>query len=127
MACTINVFDTNFAHCEFMDAVIKPKLVKYVRNVPEWNGITLFTDNCLHLSRYVKSKYKIAVLLEPPAVHPHAYENVKNSEDDFDYIFTFIKDMCKNSKKYVYYAPGCPSTFIRELDWEVEVMHWVKI
>lgn len=117
MVCTINVFDTNFAHCEFMDAVIKPKLVKYVRNVTDWDGVTLFTDNCFHIAKYVKSKYKIAVLLEPPAIHPHAYENVKNFEDDFDYIFTFVKDMCKKSKKYVYYAPGPSSTFIREIDW----------
>lgn len=116
MVCIINVFDTNFSHCEFMDAVIKPKLVKYVRNVRDWGGVTLFTDNCFHISKHVKSKYKIAVLLEPHAIHPHAYENVKNFEDDFDYIFTFMKDMCK-TKKYIYYSPGPSSTFIRELDW----------
>lgn len=117
MVLTINVFDTNFAHCEFMDAVITPKLVRYVRNIQNWNGITLFTDNCFHIAKHVNSKYKIAVLLEPPAIHKHAYENIKHFENDFDYIFTFIKDLCKNSKKYVYYSPGPSSTFIKEPDW----------
>lgn len=127
MVTTINVFDTNFSHCEFMDAVVKPKLVKYVRNIQNWDGVTLFTDNCFHMVKYINSKYKIAVLLEPPAIHPHAYESIKTFENDFDYIFTFVKDLCKDSKKYIYYAPGPSSTFIKEIDWSTHENEKTKL
>lgn len=118
----LNLYDTNFAHQEFMDAIVKAKLVKYIRNQDNWNGITLFTDNCIIKASEVNSKYKIAIILEPPSIHSHAYNNVLMMEDHFDYIFTFIHDIlsvAKNKNKYIFYYPGPSSTFIPVEEWNI--------
>ena len=54
----------------------------------EFDGVTVFTDKSFagQAPDSVKSKYKVAWLIECRGVHPRAYEAIINFEDKFDYI-----------------------------------------
>tara|TARA_R100000152_G_C6718381_1_gene144773 strand:+ start:63 stop:893 length:831 start_codon:yes stop_codon:yes gene_type:complete len=87
----------------------EPKYVKYVRNQPEWDGITYFTDKELPLAASVKSKYKIGILFEPREFMPQIYKNIKIYEDFYDFIFTFDEKLLKrNPKKYFFSCASMP-------------------
>ena len=49
----------------------------------------------------VKSKYKVAWLVECKGVHSFAYDHIVNYENKFDYIFTFDQDLLDRGPKYV--------------------------
>ena len=70
---------------------------------PEFEGVAVFTDKDI-MSPWVdqvKSKYKVAWLVECRGVHPFAYKHIIDCEDKFDYIFTFDKDLLNRGPKYV--------------------------
>ena len=60
----VNLWDKEFAHSLAQDGfdtcshLVKPTKIEYVRNQMEWDGITLFTNNCLDMVDKVKSKVK---------------------------------------------------------------------
>jgi hypothetical protein len=110
----VNLFDTNFAHtadligCLTSTYVYPPTKLEWVYRQMEFDGITVFTDSMIFDSvvDQVKSKMKIAWLMEPPAIHPWAYENIINVENKFDYILTFEPTLLKRSDKYIKYIVG---------------------
>ncbi len=110
----VNLWDTEFKHSleeQGYDGASyrkKPKKIEYIRNQEEWDGITLFTNNCLDKVLTVKSKIKIAWMIEARVILPNSYENLMKLENEFDYIFTYYEDLLKrDTKKYLPYIMGC--------------------
>ena len=104
----VNAFDMCFAH-SYAPHDRRPSKVVYKRPPSlEYDGVSLFTnDVCLLDTREVKSKYKIAWLLEPPAIKPQVYEHIQAVEDNFDYILTFDPDRYGNGKYKKCYWGAC--------------------
>jgi hypothetical protein len=108
----INRLDQTAIHETFMASALaagnpkgpypKPKLVEYVRDKQEWNGITYFTDKMLHLAPNVVSDIKVAFLLEPKSFMPQIYETIKLYEDHYDLIFTYDEELLNRGPKYTF-------------------------
>jgi hypothetical protein len=103
----VNLWDIEFAHSIAQDGfdscshLVKPTKIEYVRNQMEWDGITLFTNNCLDMVDKVKSKVKIAWPVEARAITPQLYDKLIELEDKFDYILTWYQDLLdRNPAKY---------------------------
>jgi hypothetical protein len=110
----VNLWDKEFAHTEkqlgFDGAGYnkKPTKIQYVRNQLEWDGITLFTNSCLEKVDEVKSKIKVAWMLEARSINTKSYEVLQKLEDKFDYILTYYEDLLeRNPTKYLAYIMGC--------------------
>ena len=87
----------------------EPKFVDYVFGKNNWDGITYFTDKTLHMAQIAKSKYKIAILLEPREFMPQIYKQILLYENFFDVILTFDDQLLNlNNKKYVFLPGGMP-------------------
>jgi hypothetical protein len=110
----VNLWDTEFRHSleeQGYDGASyrhKPSKIDYVRNQLQWDGITLFTNNCLDKVVEVSSPIKIAWMIEARAIFPSSYEKLMELEDKFDYIITYYEDLLKrDTKKYLPYVMGC--------------------
>lgn len=64
--------------------------MKFVRDRVKYEGITLFTDECItnRISNQIISKYKIGWLMEPRSIQPQQYNKIDMYIDDFDFIMT---------------------------------------
>ena len=103
--CLINFFDSTVPLNDKWSNIWWPaESVEYVRPPKlEWDGISVFTDNFLlneNLLKSVKSKWKIAWLIEPPQIFNAGYENIHHVEGYYDYIFTYNESLLKRSEKY---------------------------
>ena len=92
----VNLFDEAFLH------LAKPngryshvhqkisKHVKYVRNLPNFDGITLFTENYLssNIPSQVTSKYKIGWIMESREIYSPPYETFESYKDKYDFVLT---------------------------------------
>jgi hypothetical protein len=101
----INFFDNTIPLKDDYVNIFKPcENISYVRPAKyEWDGITVFTDMLIlneNLLKSVKSKWKIAWLLEPPQIFPHTYQNIVNFEDYFDFIYTYDERLLIRGEKY---------------------------
>lgn len=86
----------------------KPKLVSYTKEKANWNGVTIFTDKVLQIAPQVKSRFKVAVMVEPRELLPQIYDTVITVEDEYDLIFTHEKSLLeRNPDKYVFFPPDC--------------------
>lgn len=87
-----------------------PKFVRYVRDKASWPGITYITDKLLHVAPQVQSKFKVAILQEPPELLPQIYEVIQQYEEHYDVIFTYVQELIDhNPEKYVFYPPDMPA------------------
>jgi hypothetical protein len=110
----INVFDREFIHTLDIVGYItstyytKPKGLVWINKKMDYDGITIFTDSYLSdpIVDVVKSKIKIFLLLEPPALNPSGYDNITNNEHKFDYILTYDEELLNKGGKYVKYIVG---------------------
>jgi len=106
----INIFDVDFAHATSSVHGKIPKKFDYIRNQMDWDGITVFTNDLVFSKAVdtVKSKYKIAWLLEPKSIKSSIYEFIERVEHKFDYVITHDDYLLGKSKKYIF-APvgGC--------------------
>lgn len=109
MVLTVNLFDRDFAHAREMhgcDAcgVLPASKIRYVRDQMNWDGITLFTDQCMSYVDQVQSHIKIAWIIEPPVIRNVWYINHKQLEEKFDYILTYDQSLIDNNPhKYIKY------------------------
>ena len=93
---TINLIDHAFAHLHVDSGRYSSvhgkisKHIKYVRNQRDFDGVTIFTDGCIHPQTIsqVKSTHKIAWLIENRYVNPHAYNIIPHCIDQLDYVLT---------------------------------------
>lgn len=97
----VNLFDGNFSHtldvCGYITSTYftKPKKMVWENKLMEYDGITVFTDGYINdpIVDAVKSKIKIAWLVEPRSIDPTMYENIVKVHERFDYILTFDKEL----------------------------------
>lgn len=99
----VNIFDTNFMPYSDSSTLGKaPREFDYVKEVQDFDGVTLFTDHCFPIAKTVKSKYKIAWQVESP-IHSKRqfYPMVRSYADTFDMIFTYDEALiASNPAKY---------------------------
>ncbi len=114
----LNLFDNTFSHTKQLWGYItatgvkmwgKPKDVKFIKNRMDYDGITFFVDDYISeikLVDAVKSKYKVAWLLEPKALKPNPYEAIEKHHDKFDLIITHDKNLINkfNNCKHIQQA-----------------------
>jgi len=108
----VNLFDGNFSHTRGLpgwgyitsQAELAPRSdkIKYIpqqKRFLDYSGVTIFTDRFLNspMVDLVETKYKIAWIQEPPAVHPWAFEVIEKVVDKFDFVFSYDK---KLTEKY---------------------------
>ncbi len=111
---TVNLFDNNFEHTKNIlglytsTYLYPPKEIKWEYRNLKYDGITVFTDSMIFdpVVDTVESNLKIAWIMEPPAIHPHVYNNIINFENKFDYILTFDESLLNRGKKYIKYIVG---------------------
>jgi len=105
----VNLFDSLFNHSFNEDGCYTssfgrcPKEGMWVKNNMVWDGVTVFTDSHFNsdIVDSVKSKIKIAWLLESKAITPKAYDDIVKFEDKFDYILTHDENLLNRNKKYI--------------------------
>jgi len=126
----VNIFDKTCAHhvrdLGYFTSTEgrKPKKIQFVHDQNPYDGITLFTDNCiLGDVNSVVSPIKIAWCLESPAVMSHVHNNIHLVAHKFDYVLTYRDDLIvADSKKFIPNSPG--GSFI--LDGDISLYTSVK-
>jgi hypothetical protein len=105
----VNLWDNNFAHSKGEDGFLtatkgrKPLRISYIEKQKDYEGVSVFTDGFLFdpIVQQVKSKYKVAWLIEPPSIYPYIYQRIPQFENNFDYIFTYDSTLLnRNPDKY---------------------------
>lgn len=100
----VNLIDQSVLANSFVESIMRcggskpgilrtPKNIEYVFNKSEWDGISLFTDKMLHVAPQVKSKYKVAILIEPRDLIPSMYQEILKYESFFNLILTYDKEL----------------------------------
>lgn len=93
-----------------------PKNVEYVGPFLDFDGITLFIDECFdsentHIIDKCKSKYKVAWIHEPRPLHNLQNNRLKTLEgmlDKFDFVMTYDEYLLDNyPEKCVYCIDNC--------------------
>jgi|TARA_R110000851_G_scaffold848_3_gene2888 hypothetical protein len=110
----VNLFDKEFIHTKNMlgyitcSDTLKPKKIEWLDGLMEYDGITVFTERFINTTIVdsVKSKIKVAWILEPRAFRPESYLNIIRLEHKFDYILTYDAELLKRSDKYLKYVVG---------------------
>jgi hypothetical protein len=103
----INLFDSSGIKAHPLGGPKKYKYIEYLERENEYDGITIFTDFFIYnnVVDTVKSKIKIAWLLEPKVIYPIIYDIYK-IENKFDYILTFDEDLLNRGNKYKFVPVG---------------------
>ena len=117
MIYEINLFDNAFRHLTTPDGKYSmvhgktPKNMKYIRNEMNYDGLTMFTDDCIYMPYIddIKSKYKAAWLLEPRALQPIIYDRIITVIEKYDFIFTHDKQLINDYPTKAKFVPfgGC--------------------
>ena len=101
--------DRGYPHIGITPFIGAPSLIEWIKPAHQkWDGITIFTDLCIAppYPDMVDSKFKVALIIEPPAVNPTPYEQIKHYEDHYDYIFTYDESLLARGAKYIFYTLG---------------------
>jgi hypothetical protein len=113
----LNLWDMAFKHLETFDGKYSmvhekvPKHIIYTRGHLHYNGITIFTDDCLHedLIRQVDSVHKIGWLIENRNIVPGAYHRIDSYINLLDFVMTndvkLLNDY-PNKTKFVPFGGG---------------------
>ena len=87
------------------------KHIKFVRDIKNYKGITLFIDECLNNGdvKNVITDKKIGWLMETREVYPKRYDEFETYMNNFDYILTHDKDLLNKFPNKTKFAPfgGC--------------------
>lgn len=112
----INLIDNNFGHSFSSTGYKKVESFDYVRNINDFDGVTLFTDRRILDVDKFKSKYKIAWLLESPFHQSHdVLKFIKTCDHKFDMIFCYDENLInRNPDKYK--RTSCGGTAVEKLD-----------
>lgn len=81
--------------------------LKVVKNIQNYNGITVFVDDCIPLVTKISSKKKVAWLIEPPVIKSQGYELLRNPaiQNYFDLILTFDENLVKSNPEKIKLFP----------------------
>ena len=80
--------------------------VRFVRDILDYKGVTIMTDECLdnNISSQITSKHKVGWLMEPRQVQPQRYDQFSTYMNNFDFIMTHDEQLLKeypNKTKHV--------------------------
>lgn len=129
---TVNLWDNLFTHTkdhptfgyitaqgEYAPRTEKLRYVEKQKEFDYGSGITIFTDNFFNkeLIKSIKSPIKIGWIMEPPAIHSHAYASAVECRDELDYVLTFSKELSEKYDNFVLF-PWCHSR-VAEKDWGI--------
>lgn len=106
----INLRDSNFAHHppgQSMAYKHYPSFFQWERENVLVSDSVFITDMHLHEVDKFKSKRKIAMLIEPPAISPHIYSFVDQNYKKFDYILTYNKELLDTGRNFLFYSACC--------------------
>lgn len=67
--------------------------------------VVVYTDHCIQYSHKIGKK-KIAWLIEPEEYFPWSYAWIKENYHEFDYVFTWRKDLLSWDKRFQFLKPG---------------------
>lgn len=104
----INLFDSNGIRNSPIDGSLKKyKYIEYVDKLMTYEGTTIFTDNFIfnNTVEKVKSKIKIAWLVEPKAVSPKLYD-INDYLYKFDYVLTHDESLLLSNDKIKFCPTG---------------------
>ena len=76
--------DNAFAHAKFSTDFQESKYIEWDRGEASNDDIVIYTDSSLHLAADERCRKKIAWLLEPYDIQPHAYNFVRVCPGLFD-------------------------------------------
>lgn len=117
----INLFDSNFIDSPCSVAYQTSKYISYIRDLAQFNGITLFTDEWMNhrVVDVVESKYKIGWLREPFCLHPLTYERSLDAihHGKLDFILTYYQPFLNLDDRYKF-APYA-GTWLPECEWGI--------
>lgn len=101
----VNLFDNNFAHtlecCGYLTNtyLTKPTKIEWQNKLPEFDGLTVFTDGYIFSPEYDNFKGRKAIwLVEPRSISPDLYRQVEDNFNKFDCILTFDKNLLIRGK-----------------------------
>lgn len=105
-----NLIDTNIAHAESYDDSLEKgrisKNISYVKNLTSFDGITIFTDSCLHYANQINSRKKVAWIMEPRAYSPETYIFLEKVSSNFDLILTYDKKLLESFPDKTVHVPA---------------------
>lgn len=102
----IKIVDVAIAHVKCSSGWNTPRFFEWYRGNEE-RDMCFFTDSCLPQVDSVRSKCKIAWLLEPPTIRGDSYEFVKRNLHKFTYVFTYLKELVDDEKVFLAPIGGC--------------------
>jgi len=124
---TVNLWDENCRHLAKSDgrySMVHEKIsknVKFVRDLKDWDGITIFTDQHLNKDTInsVDSKYKIGWLVENRNIYTHCYESFESYCDELDFIMTNDEYLLNNYPSKTKFVPFGGS-WVKENNFKVQ-------
>jgi hypothetical protein len=103
----INIRDSTFAHHpESVTHEKKATMFKWCRENRVVSDSCFITDRHLQEVDKLRAKRKIAMLIEPRAIHPFTYKFVEENNKKFDYILTFDKELLDRGANFLFYPFG---------------------
>jgi len=105
----INLFDMNGVNRSPVSGhQFGSQYVEWVIDRENFNGITIFTDKHIvkNTAPTIKSKIKIAWLVEPKVVYSQMYKKIIEHEKQYNYILTHDESLLKRHKKYIFVPAG---------------------
>lgn len=106
----VNFFDQNISHAksynDALEAGRQSKTIKYIFMQQNWDGITVFTDNMIGEHYHVKSKYKVAWIMEPRAFSPNVYSTIENNLQYFDLVLSYDEQLLIKYPEKVKFMPA---------------------
>ena len=91
----INLFDNAFRHLPNSVHGKISKRIEFVRDMEEWDGVTLFTDDYISTpaASVVSCPHKIGWILECRTLIPQVYENLSKFINQYDFVVTHDKQL----------------------------------
>lgn len=116
----VNLFDFNFRQSVCSVAYQTPHHIQYVRDLTDFDGVTLFTDGYINDGSVdrVRSRHKIAWLREPYCLHPDIYEAALTNADKFDAVLTYYQPYLDMGLNFRFCPYG--GTWIDRRDWGIK-------
>ena len=99
----INLFDSTFPHQACSVALQTPQIMRYVRGLMHWHGITMFVDGELYAPYVddVESRYKIGWLHEARALHPENYTRIGSVASKFNAVMTHDAELLATGAPFI--------------------------
>jgi hypothetical protein len=116
----VNLFDFNFRQSVCSVAYQTPQHIEYVRDLTDFDGVTLFTDGYINdgSADRVRSRYKMAWLREPYCLHPDIYEAALTNAHKFDLVLTYYQPFLDRGDNFRFCPYG--GTWIDRSQWGIK-------